>query len=459
MSRNRRALIAENRWLLGGGVTIEAALLYLVSRGDLAAQVPLFWGGIFAAFLGYLLAALPTLRRSAGSLHLILAFGLLFRLTMWWSPPTLSDDIYRYVWDGRVQQAGINPYRYAPAAPALVPLRDDLYTNINHKDIPTIYPPLAQLFFRLVGALGPGPGMMKLSLILVECGLVLLLVQLLGQRRQDPCRVLLYAWNPLPLVEIAGSGHIDVLGVCLLFLALYGLGASRPTLAVWALAGAFLSKLLPALALPVFWRHLAGATPPSLWARWLLPRGRGPLLWFPLVAGAGFLFFGDAGFQLVAGLQTYLLKWRFNDALFSLVYGVIKAPDQAWDQAALLQTKLICAGILLLALVWATSRYSADPYRALFVIIGTYLLVSPTLHPWYLLWILPFLPLFPQPAWVLLSGLIFLAYEVLIGYSKQGVWVEGEWVKWAQYGPFYALLTLSLIRDRGRAKRPAGEES
>lgn len=431
----------RNAWLLLAGLSIQAALFYLIYLGDLRTQVPFLWIGVGAAFPFYLLAALLVHRRPGGSLGLILLLALTLRLTLWWSPPTLSEDVYRYVWDGRVQRAGINPYLYAPQAPELEALRDHLYSGINHKEIPTVYPPLTQLFFLLVCTIQPSLGMMKFSLMMVEFGIVLLLVKILYQRRQDPRLVVLYAWNPLPPIEIAGSGHSDALGVFFLLLALYGLAAARKTMAVWALSGAFLCKLLPVLALPVFWRRMA--------AHPFHPRGRWALLWFPFLSALGFLVFSGAGTQLFAGLQTYLLKWRFNDALFSLLYETLKNPDLEWDDTALSHAKRICSGVLSCTALWAAFRY-ADPYRAIFVVMGTYLVLSPTLHPWYLLWVLPFLPLFPQPAWVLFSALVFLAYEVLIGYSKNGTWIEQDWVKWTQYGPFYALLILTPLYRRWR---------
>ena len=439
-----RAFIRDNTWLLASGVVLEAALIYLVSLGDLRSQVPLLWAAIFPVFVLYIAMSLRLGRRPQGSVGLILLLALLFRLTMWWSPPTLSDDIYRYIWDGRVQLAGINPYQYAPNAVAVAPLRDALYDKINHAEISTVYPPLSQLFFRLVCAVHPSVGAMKLALILVECGLIVLLVGILGQRGMERQRVLFYAWNPLPLVEVAGSGHIDVLGVFLLFLGLYWLAAGRRVAAVWALSGAFLAKLVPLLALPIFWRQMGGAANGG-WRALLQLSGRGALLWFAVLGAAGFLLFAAAGGQLLAGLQTYVLKWRFNDAIFSVVYAVLKRPGWEWDDEALMASKQLLGGVLTLVILWATLR-RADPYKAVLVILGAYVLFSPTFHPWYLLWILPFLPLFPQPAWILLSGTVFLAYQVLIGYSMNGVWKEAIWVKWAEFVPFYCLLAAQFYR-------------
>ncbi|MBM3276936.1 MAG: hypothetical protein FJY95_02480 [Candidatus Handelsmanbacteria bacterium] len=402
------------------GLLIEATCLGLVWLGPLQTQIPRFWALLLPAFLAYLAAAWWVCRRPAGPLWSLLALALLFRLTLLFSAPSLSDDVYRYVWDGRVQLAGINPYLYAPDAPEVAHLRDGLYSGINHKDISTIYPPLAQGFFLLVCALHLGLWMMKGSLVLVELGLILLLLRILRQRGQDPRRVLLYAWNPLPLIEVAGSGHLDVLAVSLLLLALYWLEAGRRLPAVWAAAGAILAKFLPVLALPLFWRGLRGQ--------------RRLLWWLPLLVGLGFLPYAGAGMQLFAGLEAYLRHWRFNDAFFSLTYQALGQGEPALHKA-----KLLGAGLLGLVALWAWHR-APDLYRGAFAVLGAYLLLTPTLHPWYLVWVLPFLALFPSPAWLYLSGAVFLAYEVLGGYSNAGVWEEKSWVLWAQFLPFCLLL-------------------
>ena len=407
------------------GLLIEAAWCWLVWLGPLQTQIPRFWALLLPAFLAYLGAAWWVWRRPAGSLWPLLGLALLFRLTLLTSPPSLSDDIYRYVWDGRVQLAHLNPYSYAPEAPEVVHLRDGLYAGINHKEISTIYPPLAQFFFLLVCALHPGLLAMKGALVLVELALMALLVCILRQRGEDTRRVLLYAWNPLPVIEVAGTRHLEVLAVLLPFLALYWLETGRRQGAVWAGAAALLAKFLPALALPLFWRRLQGH--------------RRLLWWLPLAVGLGFLPYAGAGMQLFAGLQAYLLKWRFNDAFFSLAYQLLKDPALGQDEAALQQAKLLCAALLGLVVLWACWRGN-DLYRATFAILGAYLLLTPTLHPWYLMWVLPFFVLFPVPAWLFLSGAIFLAYDVLSGYSNTGIWEERPWVLWAEFLPFYLLL-------------------
>lgn len=439
-----RIFSREKAVFLLGAVGVEAGLLFIVFLGDLRPQITLFWSGLLVAFLSYLLCAFRVCRKPGCSLVGVFVAAIVFRLTLLGSQPSLSDDVYRYVWDGRVQLSGINPYLHPPSAPELEHLRDEFYPGINHKDVPTVYPPVTQFYFRLVCSLAPAPTAMKCGLALFEFGIVLLLVGILRQRRQDGRRVLIYAWNPLPVIEVAGSGHSDALGVFFLMLSLYALNGGRRSAAVWALAAASLVKFVPVLALAAFWRRMGSS--------WFELRRRWCLLWFPALAAAAYLPFAGAGEQLIAGLKAYAYKWRFNDALFSIVLGVSEFLNPGPDGGSLMLAKWICAGVLLLVVLWTALRCS-DVYRTLFAVMGAWLLLMPVLHPWYLMWILPFLPLFPRPSWILFSGLAFLAYEVLIGYSRDGTWQEQTWVKWAQYGPFYFLLVLYPAYRRWRADR------
>lgn len=429
------------RGLLFSACAIEACCCYLVSRGDLQHQIGALWAGVFPAFLGWAGAAYLVLRRGAspGRPHLILGAALVFRLTLWWSPATLSDDVFRYIWDGRVQLAGINPYLYAPSAPQVAHLRDALYSSVNHAAIPTIYPPLAQLFFRAICVFSATPAAFKLALLLCDWGLCLLLAHILVRRGQDPRRVVLYAWNPLPLVEVAGSGHIDALGVLILFAALYALHSQRWAAAICALAGAFLVKLVPLVLLPTFWRRPRAA--------WFNFRKRSALLLFPTLGLLAFWPFASAGEKLATGLLTYVQHWHFNAAAYSLFRFAL----QPWDSHAYAHARWLCTGLFALVALGVQIRYR-DPYRAAFATLGAYVLLSPTVHPWYLLWVLPFLAFFPSPAWMLLSGLIFLAYEVQIGYGSSGVWREKPWVLWAQYAPFYLLLCGTELARRWRSR-------
>jgi hypothetical protein len=178
----------------------------------------------------YIVAALWVASRRPAPLGLIVVFAALLRLPLLFSEPYLSDDVYRYVWDGRVQAAGINPYRYVPDAPELESLRDeDVYPNINRGSYAvTIYPPAAQLFFLLATRVSESITWMKAALLGWEALAIALLVLLLRRAGQPEGLVLLYAWHPLPLWEFAASGHLDAAAMaCILAALLARAGGKR----------------------------------------------------------------------------------------------------------------------------------------------------------------------------------------------------------------------------------------
>src|SRR5262249_37074184 len=160
---------------------------------------PPVWRGVSAA------SALP--------LTVIVACAVVFRLCVVSAPLVLSSDLYRYVWDGRVQRAGMNPYRYPPEAEALAPLRDaDIYPQINRPDLVPIYPPVAQMLFALITTVVPDSVRgMKAVMLLFDLATMVILIRLLKTAGKPPERVVLYAWSPLVVYEFAGSGHVDVL--------------------------------------------------------------------------------------------------------------------------------------------------------------------------------------------------------------------------------------------------------
>ncbi|MBI4531385.1 MAG: DUF2029 domain-containing protein, partial [Candidatus Latescibacteria bacterium] len=236
------------------GLLLEGALLGLLTIEDLRRDVYGVWGWVFLAFALYIGAVLLEQKQIRGRYHLplIVSFALLFRLTLFFSEPSLSDDIYRYLWDGKTQNEGINPYRYAPDARELAPLRDATYERINHKEIPTIYPPLAQVVVALTYRLRPTVGGMKAVMIGIDVTIIYLLILLLREVGQPTSSVIVYAWNPMVVLETAGSGHNDGLAVLFLLLALLWLRKKREALSAVALGCSCLAKFFGGVLVPVF---------------------------------------------------------------------------------------------------------------------------------------------------------------------------------------------------------------
>lgn len=402
------------------GIVLEISFLWIATRGDLRYQLPDFFIGYGVAFLGFLWLTKQVLaRKTSSSLISIFCFAILFRISLLWTQPSLSDDIYRYIWDGRVQNAGINPYRYAPADEFLSGLRDENYVHINHKDISTIYPPFSQWIFHLA-ALGPAIITQKTLFVFFDVMTVMALIALLKKKNMPVERVILYAWNPLVVVEIAGSGHFDSIGIFFLITALVFFESQRNISAAISLAFSFLSKFAGLLLVPVL----------IIGRKW-----KALLAFTTVVIGAYAIFFTKEAF-LFKGAQTYARDWSFNGSLYPLLK-TIASPGAA--------KTAIVLGMVGLGF-WGAWR-AWDINRLSYVLIGVGILLTPTLHPWYVLWILPFLCLFPYPGWILFSGTIVLSYSVWPRYLSTGHWNLNRWVQFLEYAPLYGFLIWTATRE------------
>ncbi|HEY6572527.1 MAG TPA: glycosyltransferase 87 family protein, partial [Candidatus Eisenbacteria bacterium] len=289
------------RTLLFVGVA-SAALTAAAGFADgyLAGQLLVPW---LAAHACYLLAVWLVAQRGARlRTWLLIAVGLLPRLLLLPAEPRLSEDIYRYLWDGRLVAEGVNPFPHAPADPALARYHDALLGHLNHADVPTIYPPMAQYLFGAAARLAVEPWAWKATLLALEALLLLALVSLLRARGLPPERLLLYFWNPLVIVESFGSGHVDLAAAAFLLFALALHEGKRPRLSGLAFAAAVLVKYMPLLLAPALLRRRAYGT-----------------LAVAAIAGAAlFIPFVAAGPALWTGLSTYLRNWEFNGSLYAL---------------------------------------------------------------------------------------------------------------------------------------------
>ncbi len=293
MKGGRRRLL----FALGGGLLLLNLVgLYFQDRDDVNGllSVLLLEGGLYLAAV-FCLAGLAEGKRV---LPFILLVAVLLRIGPLLFPPYLSSDIYRYIWDGRVQRAGINPYRYIPADEALAGLRDAaIYPNINRVDYArTIYPPVAELIFYGVTRISEQLTVMKLAMLAFEAATVFLIVLLLRRGGAPPERVLIYAWHPLAVWEISGSGHIDAALCLFLTLALLARFRNAPAAAGLALAAGALVKLFPALLAPSLYRR---------WD-WRLPAS------FAALVVLMYLPYLSAGWHVLGFLPSYFVEERFS---------------------------------------------------------------------------------------------------------------------------------------------------
>ena len=397
----------------------------------------------FACGAGVLYAgAVWRVSRAPGSaLPVVLVLALAMRLLTFASPPLLSTDIYRYVWDGRVQAAGINPYLYLPAAPELRDLRDEgaaataIYPHINRAYYaPTIYPPVAQALFALVGVAWPtiwGMKAVMLAFDLLGIGAALALLRL---ARQPAERVLILAWNPLVVWEFAGGGHIDAAALGFVGLTLVLAARRSRALAGLALGAAILCKLLPAALFPAVWR------------RWDL---RTPLAAGALIAVSYACYFG-AGWRVLGYLPGYASEEGLGSGSGFLLLRLAAAAGSLPSWAGPAYAATAAVGLLALA-AWIGLRHplpDAPAARAvlicrdaLWLTMASMFALSPH-YPWYLTALAVPCVLAPSRPAVWLMGAAPLLYldDRLLQVAAPAV----------VFLPAAALVAFDLIRHRMR---------
>jgi hypothetical protein len=421
-------------WLLVGGLGSLSLLGYAAGVPWLvaaSAQPHLAYIGLFGAlFVTYVLATWLTLRRPTGGprlVGLVLGLGLLFRVSLLGTPVLLSSDLYRYLWDGRVQWAGISPYRYAPAAPELAPLRDEaIHPHINRPAKPTVYPPGGQAVFALVVRVVPDSiHAWRVFLLASEVLTVGLLLALLRRMGVPAAAVIVYAWSPLVVFEGVQAGHLDLAMIPLVLAALLWRQAGASVRAGVALGGAVLLKLYPIVLVPAWWRRRDWRFPAAVVATVALG-------YLPHAAAVGL---GALGF-----LPEYLGRAEdHNIGLRALLTYPLGLGGEV-GRAVVMALLFALMAAVLVGIGRTTGDGPAAVARAGMLAVGTYLLLVPTsMHPWYVLWIAPFLCLWPSPPWLYFSGAVVLSYMSYVVEPAPIPW----WAWLAEYGPFYALLILS----------------
>ena len=341
---------------------------------------PYFMASLTVAGIVYLLAireffATPRFPRHVVVIGLVLA--AVWNVAFLRVPSGADDDIHRYIWDGRLQRLGYNPYIVVPSDPAVKGLHTPETRDLNNPDLPSPYPAGAELFFRAVTAIQESTFAMKVAFVVCEFAIVFVLLDVLRCTGQGAHLVLAFAWNPLLAVEVAGSGHIDIVGALLLVVSAAALVRRWRATAAVALGLAIAVKFLPVVLLPLYWKRVR-IRDAALAAVVV------GLLYVPFLNRSFF----NHGRMPIGSLGTYVQTFRFNGPLFAILDRV--APPQ-----------LLAALAVLVGLATATwqrirgtaSEWSPDLFAwPMFAWpMAASLLCAPVVFPWYLLWLLPFL--------------------------------------------------------------------
>ncbi len=429
--------------------TIGGALLVLPpgAFGDIDPALTtthLIWLGFAGA--AYLVGVLVVRYRTVGrtGLAVILLAGVVIRIVLLTAPPAYSTDLYRYVWDGQVQAAGINPYDYFPADPVLAPLRDPgtgptaIYDNINRPTYArTIYPPAAQLLFALVGRVAPSIWGIKAAMTLLDfvtTGILLLILRVAGR---PVAHILVWAWNPLVIWEFSGAGHVDALASAFVALALLLAIRSRMGWAGAALGLAIATKFLPAVFFPAIWR------------RW---QWRGPLAAIAVILG-GYAIYASAGWNVFGFLAGYATEESLDSGSGFFLMRLLEqaGPLPHWAGNAYIVTALAVLAALAVWIAWrplpaaVPARAGTIGRGAAVLSLALIVLLSPH-YPWYMT--LLAVPAVLVPAWSVLW--MTVAAPLLYADIDQTGFLQAAFL----FIPPLVLLLPDLL-FRGPARSPA----
>jgi len=440
-----------NRQIAFGILGLASIIPYLVAvrLQDLrehTVEFLIIYGFAFLFYAGATVLALTAQRTSRNELIAIFVFAILIQGVLIFTRPTLSDDMYRYVWDGRVQAQGISPYQYPPRAPELAYLRDaEIYPSINRKPAVTIYPPAAEAAYALLWRIWPDN--VRWFQIASAAGGVLagaLLVGLLRDLGRPTSRTIIYLWSPLLAFETAHAAHLDGLVLPFLVGAWWARVREHDGLVGILLGVATAMKLYPILLLPVLWR----SRDRQGWWRTPLAFGITVILFY-------LPYIWVSGSQVLGFLPKYFRE-TFN------ISPLVSHLDKYLNRIGMdTPNNLLVLSLLILTIVyvWMLIKPAPDPETALrrcIWPIGVITLLSTNLFSWYMLWLLPLTAIFlqlsdkrlgilPLPrmdawtGWWLFCGLVGLSYSFFIH------WKIVKSAILAQFLPLYAFLLIGLL--------------
>jgi alpha-1,6-mannosyltransferase len=424
----RPVKLTPSHRLYGLGAILLVALSICARNFSRTGEAP-FFVPLAVAGVAYLLA-IRELFSTPEFPKRVIVFGLvlsaLWQIQFLRMPPGLDDDIHRYVWDGRVQRLGYNPYVVVPNDPAVAGLHTSETRTLNNPEVPSPYPPGAQLFFRAVTSIHESTFALKVAFVICDFAVALVLLDLLRSTRQGAHWVLAYAWHPLLAIEVAGSGHVDIVGALLLLLSVAALLKRWRAVAAMSFALAVAVKFLPIVLLPLYWKRVRmrdGALAAIVLA----------LLYIPFL---------DHGRIPIGSLGTYVQRFRFNDPVFATLVRVA-APQVVAALAVLVG--------FLTAILMRRKDAGGSPEAFAWPIAAS-LLCAPVVYPWYMLWLLPFIrstSTVPLMIWTLSIIPTYYVWHLRVVGRP---WIVPGWIMILEYGSVAVAAAILALR---RVTRPA----
>jgi alpha-1,6-mannosyltransferase len=415
--------LTPSRRVYGLGAILLVALT-ICSRNFSHTGEPSFIIPLAVVGVAYLLAIRELFSTPKFPRHVVifgLALAALWHIQFLRMDSGPDDDIHRYVWDGRVQRLGYNPYVLVPNEPALAGLHTSETRALNNPDVPSPYPPGAQLFFRAVTAIHESTFALKVAFVVCDLAIVFLLFDVLRSTGQKEHWVLAYAWHPLLATEVAGSGHVDIVGALLLLMSAAALLRRWRAVAAVAFGLAVAVKLLPIVLLPLYWRRVRvrdGALAAAVLGLLCVP-------------------FLDHGRILVGSLGTYVQRFRFNDPVFAMLER-LTAPRVVAGLAVL---------VGLITAIWMRQKSTELSSDAFAWPLAASLLCAPVVYPWYMLWMLPFVRSISALPIIIWTVSIIPTYYVWHLRTVGRPWLVPGWIMLLEYGSVaVAAAMIALLR-------------
>jgi len=417
--------LTPSRRVYGLGAILLVSLS-ICSRNFSRMGEPSFLVPLGVAGIAYLLAIRELFSTPKFPRHVVvfgLALAALWHIQFLRMSSGPDDDIHRYVWDGRVQRLGYNPYIVVPNDRGAKGLHTPETRNLNNPDVPSPYPPGAQLFFRAVTAIHESTFALKVAFVVCDLAIVFVLLDILRCTRQGEHWVLAYAWHPLLATEVAGSGHIDIVGALLLLVSVAALLRRWRAVAAVAFALAVSVKFLPIVLAPLYWRRV---------------RIRDAAL-AAVVLGLLYVPFLSHGRIPVGSLATYVQRFRFNDPVFATLER-LTAPQVVAGLAVL---------VGFLTAIWmrrGSAEWSSDAFAWP---MAASLLCAPVVYPWYMLWLLPFVRSISTLPIIIWTLSIIPTYYVWHLRTLGRPWLVPDWIMLLEYGAvamIAAIITCLRIR-------------
>lgn len=382
---------------------------------------------IFFGLMGVWLS-FPDELSAAQKIGLILLVSLLTRIVMVGVP--VSDDVYRYLWEGKIVAAGESPYQFPADHAHYKPYRDHFWEGMNHKDKLTAYPPLAELMFAGVSSISYSPWAFKVLFILADLCVVWVLLSILKHRGSDVRAALLYALNPLTLFAFSGEAHFDVVMILAIMLSVLSV-EKKSFIWAWVWLGiAIQIKIIAVVLIPLYllrchWRH----------AWWLL---------IPLALPS--LYFLDSLSGMFQGLWAFGGTNAFNGPIHGPINYLLE-DNITWVSRII----FVLFGLVSLWILWAVKT----PTKAAYLTIASLVLLSPVVHYWYVLWIIPFVVLYPGLSWLVLSFTSGAYFASTFSVENGEDWSLPVWAMWVTWLPFLLVLIYELRAVLLRRFRPS----